>query len=548
MMRKYLLILLTLFCIPKYLYAACCTVTNVESFIGLNFASGNIAFFENGANNCLAIVNPAAGMITTFNANDCALLLNQTSISSPSVTNIAVSNTLPNNCVATTNGDVITYYTASGCSLTVSASVAVEVGANAIAFSANGGCAVSTSFVNSAPPAAVLTSYSVNSSCALSHVNTVSTVPLFPINLSFPPSGFTCSGDTFFAVLYSNSNRVDLFSINNTCSISQLPLASITTAGDGGQSIAFSPQLCNGNALLAVDIAGQGVEIFTIDPTTCTATSLGVTNPGAHYSHSSGFAFTPNGTCLISNDQFINAGVQTSVTNIYSIDPTTCTLTNVQAMNFSTTITQGLAINPSGTCMAISFPNANPSGNFVINTYTFNGSPTVTITPSAPFSVCSGQSFSLTANPSPTGTYTFAWTGPNGFMAATKTITINDATVSDSGTYTVVVTDSNNCSSDPASNTVTVNDSPTVNISPTIQVVCPGQSINFTANESGGTGPFNYSWAGPNGFSEDTGTNPTLTIPNPTALNTGNYTVTVTDSTGCQDVSSIAQVVISLCT
>ena len=84
----------------------------------------------------------------------------------------------------------------------------------------------------------------------------------------------------------------------------------------------------------------------------------------------------------------------------------------------------------------------------------------------------------------------------------------------------------------------------TVSIAPAIQIVCPGESINFIANTSGGNAPLNFTWTGPNGFSEDTGNNPTLTISNPTLLNTGSYTVTVTDSLGCQVTSQPAEVVV----
>lgn len=263
--------------------------------------------------------------------------------------------------------------------------------------------------------------------------------------------------------MYSDRNKVDLFTINDsTCLTPLAQFASITTAGFGGQSIAFCPQPCNHNILLAVDIAGQGVEIFTINPTgtNCPSTSLGVINPGANYSHSTGFAFTPDGTCFISNDQFINAGVQSSVTNLYTINPFACVLTHAQSLNFGTFITKGLAINPSGTCVAITFPNPLATGHFQINLYTFN----------------------------------------SGSVA--------------------------------------------VNVSPALQVVCPNQSIILTANVSEGTGPFNFIWIGPNGFFQNTGTNPILTIPNPTVLNTGNYTVTVSDALGCQGISSPVEVVV----
>lgn len=97
-MRQYfLLILLTIFSIQQFLYGACCSVTLKQGFLGLGNPPENIAFFNDG--NCIAIQN-SNGTITSFDISNCTLSLIEGVISSPNVTNIAVSST---GCVATPN-------------------------------------------------------------------------------------------------------------------------------------------------------------------------------------------------------------------------------------------------------------------------------------------------------------------------------------------------------------------------------------------------------------------------------------------------------------
>ena len=72
-------------------------------------------------------------------------------------------------------------------------------------------------------------------------------------------------------------------------------------------------------------------------------------------------------------------------------------------------------------------------------------------------------------------------------------------------------------------------------ISPTSNgaALCAGQTLNLFANLTGGMAPFTYAWAGPAGF---TSTLENPSIPNVTAANGGNYTLTVTDGYGCAQV------------
>jgi len=114
------------------------------------------------------------------------------------------------------------------------------------------------------------------------------------------------------------------------------------------------------------------------------------------------------------------------------------------------------------------------------------------------------------------GTYAFSWS--NG------TIT-EDLTGVPAGTYTVTITDSNECT---AAFTYTLTEPTEINLAITApDIVCGGtNSGSITVFPAGGTGPYTYLWS--NG---DTG-NMIDDIP------AGAYTVTVTDANGCSDVTA----------
>ncbi len=128
-------------------------------------------------------------------------------------------------------------------------------------------------------------------------------------------------------------------------------------------------------------------------------------------------------------------------------------------------------------------------------------------------SICKGNSTSLTA----TGGGTYLWS--TGGTSATLNVTPSDTT-----TYTITVTDGNNCTDDDAV-VVTVNSLPTATI-----IINYGSDTTLTA--SGGT---TYLW-------NTTETTSTITVsPTETTI----YTVTVTAPNGCTDTDDVTVTVIS---
>lgn len=127
-----------------------------------------------------------------------------------------------------------------------------------------------------------------------------------------------------------------------------------------------------------------------------------------------------------------------------------------------------------------------------------------------------------------TGDYTFTWTGPGAFFSSQEDITDLCA-----GTYTVTVTDENDCMVTDDF-TITEPDALDVQLDGIVDVLCNGeQTGSACVTSTGGCPPYFYNW------SHD----PTLTAPCAIDLASGNYTVSVSDVNGCTSDDSVDVVV-----
>jgi hypothetical protein len=172
------------------------------------------------------------------------------------------------------------------------------------------------------------------------------------------------------------------------------------------------------------------------------------------------------------------------------------------------------------------------AGNYSVTATDANGctaaSGTITITQPAAIAItptvtnvsCNGNttgaiSLAVTGG---TGTLTYAWND-----GATTQNRINLA----AGTYSVIVTDVNNCTKTQTGMVVT-QPAAALSLSATsVNVACYGNStgsINLSA--TGGTTPYGYDWGG------------SISTEDRTTLTAGNYSVTVTDANGCTAVLS----------
>lgn len=150
--------------------------------------------------------------------------------------------------------------------------------------------------------------------------------------------------------------------------------------------------------------------------------------------------------------------------------------------------------------------------------------------------VCPGALLNLTGGPN--GMLAYSWSGPNGFSSAMQSPVIStSATPAMAGVYSLVVTGPGGCQN-TATTTVVVRALPAVtaaNNGP----VCVGSPLSLTG---GPMGMSSYLWSGPNGFTSNL-RNP-LVSGAATLLMEGAYSLTVTNSFGCQN-TAITNVVVS---
>jgi gliding motility-associated-like protein len=130
---------------------------------------------------------------------------------------------------------------------------------------------------------------------------------------------------------------------------------------------------------------------------------------------------------------------------------------------------------------------------------------------------------------------TYHWTGPNGFNSTEQNPFVYPTTIADSGQYTLIVNDVNNCPSEADSVHVIVNRLP---ISPNITAkstsVCNGDTIFLTSDQNCGT----LIWEGPSGIEFLAGDSIFIDSFDVDYQN-GNWTVLCIDAiTGCKQLSN----------
>jgi hypothetical protein len=278
---------------------------------------------------------------------------------------------------------------------------------------------------------------------------------------------------------------------------------------------ATNPVVCSGDQSMLI---GAGALTY--------AWSHGVTN---------GVSFSPVSTAIYTVVGTNSAGCtgQAMVTITVNPKPTiTITGTNVictgQSLNLLASGAISYTWNTGATGNAISdMPTAttsytasgtNSSGcvNFAVKTVTvINSTPAVTAL-AIPNQVCIGKAAILRGN----GANTYTWTGG---------ITNNVAFIP-SATSSYTVTGSNSCGTGSAVIILTVNPLPVIAANSSTPAVCLGKTVTLS-----GSGGVSYVWT--SGV-----TNNVPFFP----VNTANYTVTGTDSKGCQNKATTTVTVFSL--
>jgi hypothetical protein len=151
------------------------------------------------------------------------------------------------------------------------------------------------------------------------------------------------------------------------------------------------------------------------------------------------------------------------------------------------------SVFPLGGPTSVTYTITNNGGQ--TTTATFGVDVTTTLAGSATNSgpVCPGTSLTLTANGiDGAPDYSYAWTGPNSQHYSVSSFTITNASATDNGTWSVVITDSYGCTVTETT-TVTLTPITSITTQPSDATICTGASNTFSV-VAAGTGTITYQW------------------------------------------------------
>ncbi len=209
---------------------------------------------------------------------------------------------------------------------------------------------------------------------------------------------------------------------------------------------------------------------------------------------------TPGGNTTFCQGQSVTLSAPSGLSYLWSNGATTQSITAALGGTYTVTVTN------ASNCTAV-------SANTVV---TVNALPSATVNPSGATTFCQGQSVTLSA---PAG-LSYLWSNGS---------TTQSITATQSGSYTVTVTNGNNCSASSGAVNVTVNALPNAVITPgSATSFCPGGSVILTANSASA-----YQWSN------------SSTAQSITVNQSGTYNLTVTDANNCSNATSQSVTVFS---
>ncbi len=490
-------------------------------------------------------------------------------------------NTVPVQTTATATGLIAGSYTvtvtdANGCTRTATATVtnsggptaSISASANISCFGGSTGSATATATGGTAPY-----SYSWNST-PVQNTATATGLPAGSYTVTVTDANL-CTTIATVTLTQNPAITATQSQVNVLCNGSCTGVASVVASGGtgtytyawlpSGGTGASASSLCAGTYTCTISSpAGCSItQTFSItQPPVLTATSSQV-NLLCNGGNTGTATVIPSGGTPAYSYSWNTAPVQTTATATgLTAGAYTCTITDANGCVITRTVLITQPTPVTGTTTTTSSTCGNPNGTATVTpaggtppyTYSWNtvpvqttatatgliaGSYTVTITdangctatavanvvnaggPSASISAstnisCFGASsgsatVSVTGG---TGPYSYSWNSTPVQTAAT-------ATALPAGSYTVTVTDANNC---VVTASVTLTQNPAITATQSqVNVLCNGACTGVaTVVASGGTGSYTYLWAPSGG-----------TGASATSLCAGNYTCTISSPTGC---------------
>jgi gliding motility-associated-like protein len=454
-----------------------------------------------------------------------------TGVATPSVT--AISCFGGNNGSATINMSggftPYTYLWNTSPTQTTATASNLPIGTYSVTIQDGIGCTQQTTVTITQPPLLSLSPVVKNVSCSGTTTGSISVNPTggtAPYTYSWSPGGQTTSSLTGLGV--------GTHTVTVTDSKSCVTTASFVITQPAGLNVVNTQ-----TNVSCFNLSDGAVNTLTVTggtaPYTYSWSPGGSTSPNATGLHAGTYTLTvkDNNGCKVIND--FNIAQPAAVTAVASVTNVSCTNANNGAIRITPgggTAPFTYSWQPGGQTTALVTNLAN--GSYTVIVKDANGCSTtkvVTITQPTPLTVnlinqvnvsCfGGNNGSVWASPAGgTPNYTYSWT-PGGSTNAN----LLNATA---GTYTVKVTDNKSC---VATNTVTITQPASITVTNTItNVACSNNSNgSISIGASGGVPSYSYTWL-PGG----------QTASSITGQAAGNYSVTVTDSKGCQKTMSYA--------
>jgi hypothetical protein len=345
------------------------------------------------------------------------------------------------------------------------------------------------------------------------------------VALDIDAQTYTATGSGNYTVVVTNNAGCSATSAVTTVTVTAAPTASVaaqgatsfcaggsvvlTAVGSGAYQWSNNGTPITGATAATYTATASGNYSVTISNGSCTATSAAVAVtvnplPAASITAGSSTSFCTGGSVVLTAN---GAGTYQWFNNGVALDISSQTYTATTSGNYTVVVT-----NNSG-CSAVS-AGTNVSVVAI---------PAAAITAQGATSFCAGGSVVLTAN----GAGTYQWnnngTPINGATASSYTATA-------AGNYTVTISNGS-CTATSASVAVTVNALPAAGISAgSATTFCTGGSVVLTANGSG-----SYQWYN-NGVALG------ISSQTYTATVSGNYTVVITNNSGCSATSAATSV------
>lgn len=283
---------------------------------------------------------------------------------------------------------------------------------------------------------------------------------------------------------------------NSTCGTASGTASVTVVGGTGSPSYVWS---ANANNATTSSITNLTVGVYSVTVTEggCTATSSAIVN------NLNGPTITllpTNPTCPGGANGTIIAspsGGSVPYTYVWSTGQTTANISSLSSGTYSLILTDSSGCRAVQSVTLVS-PDPIAFGAVVAN------------------ELCQGnQSGSVTLSVTGgTGPYSYTWSNGNSTPAISNL---------SAGGITVTVTDSKQCT---AQSSFTVTQPSAIQISTSTTDAANGANGTATANVTGGTSPYTYSWPG------------SVTSQTATGLAVGTYTVTVTDANNCTATAS----------